>query len=125
RALRRPRPRGGGGVAALPRRVARRRPCHRAHHARPRARRAGRNPARHPPPRAGRLDAGGRARARGRRRGLPGGRRGARLTVRGALAILVKDLRIEWRTRESLASVFVLGVLLVVVLTVAHDPTPA
>jgi len=44
--------------------------------------------------------------------------------VRGALAILSKDLRIEWRTRESLASVFVLGVLLLVVLTVAHDPTP-
>src|SRR5439155_4603816 len=38
--------------------------------------------------------------------------------------ILAKDLRIEWRTRESLASVFVLGVLLLVVLTVAHDPTP-
>jgi heme exporter protein B len=44
--------------------------------------------------------------------------------VRGALAILAKDLRIEWRTRESVASVFVLGVLLLVVLTVAHDPTP-
>ena len=44
--------------------------------------------------------------------------------MRGALAILAKDLRIEWRTRESLASVFVLGVLLLVVLTVAHDPTP-
>ena len=44
--------------------------------------------------------------------------------MRGALAILAKDLRIEWRTRESLASVFVLGVLLLVVLVVAHDPTP-
>jgi len=44
--------------------------------------------------------------------------------VRGALAILVKDLRIEWRTRESLASVFVLGVLLLVVFSVAHDPEP-
>jgi heme exporter protein B len=44
--------------------------------------------------------------------------------VRAALAILRKDLRIEWRTRESLASVFVLGVLLVVVLSVAHDPEP-
>jgi len=44
--------------------------------------------------------------------------------VRGALAILAKDLRIEWRTRESLASVFVLGVLLLIVLAVAHDPTP-
>jgi heme exporter protein B len=41
-----------------------------------------------------------------------------------ALAILAKDLRIEWRTRESLSSVFVLGVLLVIVLTVAHDPAP-
>src|SRR6266566_1637012 len=120
RALRRPRPRGGRGVAAPSRRAARRGPCHRAHHARPRARRTGRDPARHPPPRARRMDAGGRARARGGRRGLPGGRRGARLTVRGALAIFAKDLRIEWRTRESLASVFVLGVLLVVVLTVAQ-----
>ncbi|HYR95861.1 MAG TPA: heme exporter protein CcmB [Candidatus Binatus sp.] len=44
--------------------------------------------------------------------------------MRGALAILVKDLRIEWRTRESLASVFVLGVLLLVVFSVAHDPEP-
>ncbi len=35
--------------------------------------------------------------------------------MRAALAILRKDLRIEWRTRESLASVFVLGVLLLVV----------
>jgi heme exporter protein B len=44
--------------------------------------------------------------------------------VRGAFAILLKDLRIEWRTRESLASVFVLGVLLLVVFSVAHDPEP-
>ena len=44
--------------------------------------------------------------------------------MRGAGAILLKDLRIEWRTRESLASVFVLGVLLLVVFTVAHDPEP-
>lgn len=44
--------------------------------------------------------------------------------MRGALAILLKDLRIEWRTRESLASVFVLAVLLLVVFTVAHDPEP-
>src|SRR5437870_3163442 len=121
---RRPRPRGGRGVAAPPGRAARRGPCHRAHHTRPRARRTGRDPARHPPPRARRMDAGGRARARGGRRGLAGRRRGSRLTMRGALAILAKDLRIEWRTRESLASVFVLGVLLLVVLTVAHDPTP-
>src|SRR5213078_1638348 len=39
-------------------------------------------------------------------------------------AILAKDLRIEWRTREGISSVFVLGVLLVVVLTMAHDPSP-
>jgi len=45
--------------------------------------------------------------------------------VRGAVAILLKDVRIEWRTRESLASVFVLGVLLLVVFSVAHDPEPA
>jgi heme exporter protein B len=44
--------------------------------------------------------------------------------VRGALAILAKDLRIEWRTRESLSSVFVLGVLLLVVFSVAHDAPP-
>jgi heme exporter protein B len=44
--------------------------------------------------------------------------------VRGAFAILAKDLRIEWRTRESLASVFVLGVLLLVVFSVAHDAPP-
>ena len=44
--------------------------------------------------------------------------------MRGTLAILAKDLRIEWRTRESLASVFVLGVLLLVVFSVAHDPEP-
>jgi heme exporter protein B len=44
--------------------------------------------------------------------------------MRGALAILAKDLRIEWRTRESLSSVFVLGVLLLVVFSVAHDAPP-
>jgi heme exporter protein B len=44
--------------------------------------------------------------------------------VRHALAILLKDVRIEWRTRESVASVFVLGVLLLVVFSVAHDPEP-
>jgi len=44
--------------------------------------------------------------------------------MRDALAILAKDLRIEWRTREGISSVFVLGVLLVVVLTFAHDPSP-
>jgi heme exporter protein B len=45
--------------------------------------------------------------------------------MREALIILRKDLRIEWRTRESLATLGMLGVVLVVVLTVAHDPTPA
>jgi heme exporter protein B len=44
--------------------------------------------------------------------------------MRDALAILQKDLRIEWRTRESISTVFVLAVLLLVVLTVAHDPAP-
>ena len=44
--------------------------------------------------------------------------------MRPALAILLKDVRIEWRTRESVASVFVLGVLLLVVFSVAHDPEP-
>ena len=44
--------------------------------------------------------------------------------MRPALAILLKDVRIEWRTRESLSSVIVLGVLLLVVFSVAHDPEP-
>jgi heme exporter protein B len=44
--------------------------------------------------------------------------------MRGALAILWKDVRIEWRTRESVSSAFVLGVLLLVVLSLAHDPEP-
>ena len=44
--------------------------------------------------------------------------------MRGALAILRKDLRIEWRTKESLASFAVLAVLLLVVFLVAHDPSP-
>jgi heme exporter protein B len=41
--------------------------------------------------------------------------------VRDALAILAKDVRLEWRTRESLASMVVLGILLLVVFTIAHD----
>jgi heme exporter protein B len=45
--------------------------------------------------------------------------------LRGALAVLRKDMRIEWRTRESLASMVVLGVLLVVIFSVALDPAPA
>jgi len=44
--------------------------------------------------------------------------------VRGALAILAKDLRIEWRTRESVSSMLVLGVLLLVVFAIAHDAPP-
>src|SRR5215472_12485477 len=44
--------------------------------------------------------------------------------LRGMLAIVRKDLRIEWRTKESLAGFVVLGVLLVVVFSVAFDPTP-
>ena len=44
--------------------------------------------------------------------------------MRGVLAVLRKDLRIEWRTKESLAGFVVLGVLLVVVFSVAFDPTP-
>jgi heme exporter protein B len=43
--------------------------------------------------------------------------------MRGALAILRKDLRIEWRTRESVSSLVALGILLLVVFTIAHDPT--
>ena len=44
--------------------------------------------------------------------------------MRAALAILKKDLRIEWRTRESVSSLVALGILLLVVFTIAHDPTP-
>jgi len=44
--------------------------------------------------------------------------------VRAALVILRKDLRIEWRTRESVSSLITLGILLLVVFTIAHDPTP-
>jgi len=44
--------------------------------------------------------------------------------IRGVLAVLRKDLRIEWRTKESLAGFVVLGVLLVVVFSVALDPSP-
>src|SRR5439155_1750380 len=106
RALRRPRPRGGRGVAAPSRRAARRGPCHRAHHARPRARRAGRDPARHPPPRARRMDAGGCARARGGRRSLAGRRRGARLTVRGKLAANVVLLAVTQAVVVPLAGLF-------------------
>lgn len=45
--------------------------------------------------------------------------------MRAALAIVRKDLRIEWRTRETATTLAVLGVLLVTVLAYAHDPTPA
>ena len=45
--------------------------------------------------------------------------------LRAALAILRKDLRLEWRTKESLASALVLGVLLVIIFSVAHDAPPA
>lgn len=44
--------------------------------------------------------------------------------MRDALVILRKDLRIEWRTRETLATIVALGVVLVVVLAVAHDADP-
>lgn len=45
--------------------------------------------------------------------------------MRAALAILRKDLRIEWRTRESVTGLATLGILLLVVFTIAHDPDPA
>ena len=41
--------------------------------------------------------------------------------MRDAVTILAKDLRLEWRTRESVASMVVLGILLLVVFTIAHD----
>jgi heme exporter protein B len=44
--------------------------------------------------------------------------------MRAALAILRKDLRIEWRTRESVTGLAALGILLLVVFTIAHDPSP-
>ena len=43
---------------------------------------------------------------------------------RGVLTVLEKDLRIEWRTKESLASFVVLGVLLVVIFSVASAANP-
>src|SRR5262249_13460664 len=58
------------------------------------------------------------------RRLLRGRRDGTGVMWRGALAVLEKDLRIEWRTKESLASFVVLGVLLVVIFSVALDPSP-
>jgi len=45
--------------------------------------------------------------------------------MRAVLAIVRKDLLIEWRTRETVVTTAVLGILLVTVLAVAHDPTPA
>jgi heme exporter protein B len=44
--------------------------------------------------------------------------------MRATLAIVRKDLRIEWRTRETATTLAVLGVLLVTVLAFAHDPDP-
>jgi heme exporter protein B len=44
--------------------------------------------------------------------------------MRATLAIIRKDLRIEWRTRETATTLAVLGVLLVTVLAFAHDPEP-
>ena len=44
--------------------------------------------------------------------------------MRATLAIVRKDLRIEWRTRETATTLAVLGVLLVTVLAFAHDPEP-
>jgi heme exporter protein B len=44
-----------------------------------------------------------------------------RTIVRAALAILRKDLRIEWRTRESVSTLVALGVLCSS-FTIAHDP---
>lgn len=44
--------------------------------------------------------------------------------MRAALTILAKDLRIEWRTKEGVTTVAVLAVLLLVVFSFAHDPTP-
>ena len=43
--------------------------------------------------------------------------------MHAAVTILRKDLRIEWRTRESVSTLLALGVLLLVVFTIAHDPT--
>ena len=44
--------------------------------------------------------------------------------MHAALAILRKDLDIEWRTREGISTVFVLAVMLLVVFAVAHDLPP-
>lgn len=44
--------------------------------------------------------------------------------IRTALVVLRKDLRLEWRTRESAAGVVSLVVLFVVVFSTAFDPRP-
>src|SRR6185503_1926448 len=44
--------------------------------------------------------------------------------MQAMLAIVRKDVRIEWRTRETATTLAVLGVLLVTVLAFAHDPEP-
>lgn len=44
--------------------------------------------------------------------------------IRAALLIFAKDLRIEWRTKESVTTVAVLALLLLLVFSFAHDPTP-
>ena len=44
--------------------------------------------------------------------------------MHAALAILRKDLDIEWRTREGISTVFVLAVMLLVVFAVAHNLPP-
>jgi heme exporter protein B len=44
--------------------------------------------------------------------------------MRAMMAIVRKDVRIEWRTRETATTLAVLGVLLVTVLAFAHDPEP-
>src|SRR5207249_3832795 len=125
RALQRPRPRGRRTAAAATPRAACGRPLDPARHARRRKGGADRVPPGDPPPRPHRLGARrSGCRRGGDRRGVPRRRCGAGLTMRDALAILAKDLRIEWRTREGISSVFVLGVLLLVVLTVAQDPSP-
>src|SRR5262249_61075585 len=81
-------------------------------------------PAGHPAAGSDRLDAGRRRGRRGARRGIRHGRDGEGMMGRGVLAVLRKDLRIEWRTKESLAGFVVLGVLLVVIFSIALDPSP-
>src|SRR5207245_10640202 len=49
---------------------------------------------------------------------------GSKLFIRQVLALLVKDLKTEWRTREIFTSMFVFAVLVIVVFNFAIGADP-